>query len=173
MATNTAADKAGSIPDGNWRVAPDSSRIAFRMRLFGVIPTKGGFRGFTGDLEVDSPRDATGQLLVEVASIETGNAKRDDHLRSEDFFEVEKYPVARFNLVKVSPVPGGVTISGTLRIRDREMPIHTPATVTPAAGDSLRIEATVDLDPRKPGFAFKHLPKSMRVQLDLTLDRVG
>lgn len=173
MATNTPVGKAGPIPHGNWRVEPDSSRIVFRLRLLGVIPTKGAFPAFTGELDVDPVAGAAGQLLVEAASIETGNAKRDKHLRSKDFFEVEKYPVARFNLVKVSAVPGGATISGTLRIRDRDLAIHTPATVTTTAGGSLRIEATLDLDPRKAGFGFKPLPKSVRIQLELNLDRIG
>ena len=173
MAPTTAPGKAGSILDGSWRVAPDSSRIDFRLRLLGVIPTKGGFRDFTGELDVDPVEGAVGLLRVEVASIETGNARRDKHLCSENFFEVEKYPVAWFNLDKVSSVAGGTTISGTLRIRDREMVIHTPATVSPAAEGSLRIATALDLDPRKAGFTFKPLPKSVRIQLELTLYRVG
>lgn len=173
MATNTAAEKASPIPHGNWRVAPDTSRIDFRLRLLGLIPTKGGFRGFTGELGVDPVAGETGELLVEVASIETGNAKRDKHLCSDDFFEVERYPVARFSLAEVSSVSGGATISGALRIRDRDLAIHTPATVTTTAGGSLRIEAALDLDPRKAGFAFKRLPKSVRVELELNLDRIG
>jgi polyisoprenoid-binding protein YceI len=173
MVTNIAGRKTVPIPDGRWRVKPDSGGIAFRTRLLGVVSVSGGFRVFSGELEVDAAKVTAGELLIEVGSLETGNARRDKHLCSEDFFEVEKFPSARFSLAEVSSHADGATISGTLQIRDRALAIHTPATVVPGAGDSVRIEATPELDPREIGFAFKFLPKVVRMEIDLTLERCG
>jgi polyisoprenoid-binding protein YceI len=173
MATSATTAKADLIPHGNWRVAPGASRIDFRMRLLGVIPTKGSFRAFTGRLEADPSQVTTGELVIQVASIETGNPKRDNHLCSKDFFEVEKYPRAQFDLISVKAVEDRAAIVGTLRIRDREIAIDAPATITQGSEGSLRIEASMKLDPRKAGFSYVYVPRSMRVQIDLSLDRVS
>jgi polyisoprenoid-binding protein YceI len=105
----TQTTEAHPIPlsPGNWRIdpAPARSELGFVTHMFGLIPVRGRYSGFNGELHIDGAGNASGVLRVEAETISTGIKKRDAHLRSTDFFAVERHPHMRFELTALTPMP--------------------------------------------------------------------
>ncbi|MGE8206987.1 YceI family protein [Heyndrickxia sp. NPDC080065] len=107
-----------------WVVDTVHSSIDFSIKHMVIAKVKGTFLTFDASIEAD-PEDLTTadiEFNVEVASIDTRNKDRDNHLRSADFFDVEKFPKMQFKsskIVKKSEgeyeVTGDLTIHGTTR----------------------------------------------------------
>lgn len=88
---------------GNYDIDPRHSYIGFKVRHMGITDVTGSFRDFSGAINYD-PKDiskSSVNFTAKVTSIDTGVAPRDNHLRSADFFEVEKYPEMTFKTTKV------------------------------------------------------------------------
>ncbi len=117
--TVTSTSPAGTtpLPTGTWKVDPIHSSVEFHVKHLGIATVKGQFKAFEGTLEVsDSGVRAYG--TVEVASVDTREPQRDEHLRSADFFEVESFPQITFQFDRDPPARRG-------RVRDRRRP-HDP-----------------------------------------------
>jgi len=168
--TNTTAHPLPLSP-GDWRVVPARSELGFATRILGLIPVRGRYSGFDGELQIDDAGNARGVLRVEAETISTGIKKRDSHLRSSDFFAVERHPHMTFELTALTPgADGGVTLAGTLQIRDRGLAINTPVSVAATDADGLRVDADFHVDHHAAGFEIKRLPRSVRIQAALTLE---
>jgi polyisoprenoid-binding protein YceI len=83
------------VPAGTWKVDPVHSSVEFQVKHLGISTVKGQFKEFEGTLEF-GPEGAVAYGTVKTASVDTREPQRDDHLRSADFFEVEKYPEIGF-----------------------------------------------------------------------------
>jgi len=168
--TQTTQALAVPLSPGEWNVDPARSELGFSTRIFGLLPVRGRYSGFGGELHIDSAGKASGTLRVEAETISTGINKRDSHLRSQDFFHVDVHPHMTFVLTGLTPNSDGtVTLTGTLHIRDRELAINTPASVGLVDSDGLRINADFAVDHRAAGFEIKRLPRAVRIQAALTL----
>jgi polyisoprenoid-binding protein YceI len=90
----------------NWQIDPEHSTVGFKVRHMMVSNVKGDFGKFSGTVQIDDKNLAQSkvQVHIDTASIDTGVAKRDDHLRGGDFLEVAKYPTMTFVSSKVVPV---------------------------------------------------------------------
>jgi polyisoprenoid-binding protein YceI len=88
MATTTL------LPTGAWSVDPGRSRIEFQIKQFGIAKVRGAFTTFEGTLDVGD--DARVRGSVSAASIDTGNDRRDAHLRSAEFLHAERFPTLSF-----------------------------------------------------------------------------
>lgn len=107
-----------------WAVDASHSSIEFSVKHMMISRVKGSFQTFDADIEAD-PNDLTSAnigLSVDLSSIDTRNADRDNHLRSADFFDVENYPKMTFrskSIVKTGEgeydVTGDLTIRGVTR----------------------------------------------------------
>jgi len=161
------------LPAGSWRVVPADSELGFATRMFGLIPVRGRYSGYAGDLTVESDGSAKGSLQVETATVTTGIKKRDSHLRSDDFFASAEHPLMTFALEGIGSQPTGTTITGTLQIRDRTIPIAAPVTIAAHGPDRLRIQAGFTVDHGAAGLAWKRVPQSVQVEASVTLERVG
>jgi polyisoprenoid-binding protein YceI len=108
------------IPTGTWVVDPDHSRIGYAVKHLGISTVRGEFRDFEGTLQIGE--DVSGWKAygtVKVASIDTGEADRDGHLRSPDFFDAAQFPDIAFESTKIEAldddefrVTGRLTIHG-------------------------------------------------------------
>ena len=108
-----------------WTLDPHHTSVSFSAKHLGVATVRGRFITVTADVELDDPNDpvtARGRIIVDAASIDTGNEQRDTHLRSADFLEVERFPTITFELRSVRPaedgaylVTGALTIHGETR----------------------------------------------------------
>lgn len=99
------------------------TQVAFRIRHW-LTKVDGRFRDFDGHIWLDraKPADSRVDVTIQAASIDTGTENRDKHLRSADFFDVEKYPTITFKSTKVAPkgkdlyeVTGDLTIHGVTK----------------------------------------------------------
>lgn len=100
--------------------------VGFTAKHLAVSTVRGQFDRFEGQFEgpEDDVAKTRGELKVEVASIDTRTEMRDNHLRSADFFEAEKYPYITFELTRIEPVDGEkFKAHGDLTIKDATRPI--------------------------------------------------
>ncbi|KOV90808.1 MULTISPECIES: YceI family protein [unclassified Streptomyces] len=111
--TPAPAAQAAAAPDltaltGDYTIDPAHSSIGFVARHAMVTNVKGSFQDFTGTLHLDGadPAKSTATLDVQVASIETGNADRDGHLKSSDFFKIDEFPTMTFRSTKAESLGG-------------------------------------------------------------------
>ena len=149
------APAATGLATGTWRLDPSRSSVEFHVRsLYGLVTVKGRFGRYRGTLDLAS-RPAV-QLDVEAGSLDTGNARRDKHLRSGDFFGVADHPRIRVEADSVELLGDSLRIRGLLYAAGRHTPVEADATVT-AVGDELEIEATALTDQRELGMTFSPL----------------
>ena len=94
-----------AVSASTWKINPDHSSIQFQVRYMSLVNVKGAFDKFQGDVTLDekNPSKSSFEVTVESASINTGVEKRDEHLRTDDFFDCPKYPTIRFVSKKVIP----------------------------------------------------------------------
>src|SRR6202035_6197695 len=98
--------------------------------MWGLAPVKGAFREVTGSGTVTPAGEVSGRIEIGAASIDTGNAKRDKHLRSDDFFLSDKFPVITFDLDRLPAPRDGVAAARALPGRARrQRPARPPAAV--------------------------------------------
>jgi len=116
------ATERTTIPAGTWRVDPVHSSITFEVidttALFSAI--SGRFVDFEGTLEAgERPEGARAYGVIRAASITTDQEKRDAHLRSPDFFDVEKFPEIRFESDRIEAAGDDkIAVHGRLSIKD-------------------------------------------------------
>jgi polyisoprenoid-binding protein YceI len=126
---------------GSWIL--DASRSDVRLKsksMWGLAPVKGVFRQVSGSGTVSPSGDVTGTITVDAGSLDTKNKKRDDHLRSADFFDAANHPAITFTVDNVSPSGTGVTVAGRLSVRDRTRPVSFEAQVSRFDGDEVWLD---------------------------------
>ena len=109
-----------------WNIDPSHSAIHFSVRHMVVSKTRGRFTKWNGQIafDPDRPEASSVQVAIEPASIDTADAQRDGHLRSADFFDVEKYPQATFKSTKVEDLGGDkYRITGDLTVHGVTRPV--------------------------------------------------
>jgi polyisoprenoid-binding protein YceI len=163
------------LPAGTWRVDPGASQVNFRTPTMFVLPVNGFFERFSGELRVDQQGDATGTLVINTGSLQTGIRRRDEHLRGADFFRVEQHPEMTFTIESLATGRDGLDLSGSLRIRDQSLPLGFPVTAI-AHGDHLHIEGRVRIDLGSRGLGWAKpgiVGSSARANVALTLQPAG
>jgi polyisoprenoid-binding protein YceI len=107
-----------------WKIDPAHSSAEFKVRHMMISNVKGSFRGLTGTMiqNTADPGKCTIEASVDVATVSTGDPQRDGHLKSADFFDVEKYPVMTFKSSQVErkgaeeyKVSGDLTLHGVTK----------------------------------------------------------
>jgi polyisoprenoid-binding protein YceI len=121
-----------AIPTGTWNVDPSHSSVEFRVKHLGISTVKGQFKEFEGTLEIGqdiTASKATGK--INAASIDTGEPKRDEHLRSADFFDVENYPYITFESTNIEVIDEDeFHVTGDLTMHGITKPITLHAEIT-------------------------------------------
>src|ERR1700682_267805 len=93
--STTIADVQAFLKDaiGRWSLDPAGSSVQFYVKHFwGVVTVHGSFETLEGEGKVDPDGGVSGHLTIDAKSLNTKNRKRDKHLRSADFFDVEHHP---------------------------------------------------------------------------------
>ena len=91
------------------------------------------------------------------ASIDTGNTRRDTHLRSADFFDVANHPDITFTATRVRPAGQGVLVTGTLSVRDRTRPLSFEAAAAVPGHGEIRLDAEVRINRADFGLTWNRL----------------
>jgi polyisoprenoid-binding protein YceI len=105
----------------SWKIDPHHTLIEFTVKHMMMTTVRGRFNTFDGTLDInpDNPQASKAEGSVDVASIETNDPERDNHLRSADFFDVEKYPKMTYRSTRVEPVgENKYKVYGDLTIKD-------------------------------------------------------
>ena len=151
-----------SDPDtaGVWNLVPDRSTISFKIKnMWGLISVKGRFTDFNGDGQVTGKGAIFGRLDIRVASLRTGIGKRDQHLRSADFFDVERFPEVSVVVTAVQPSTGNAAdLRATFTIKGVTAPVPLPVRIALLDDGSVRVSTKTEVD---------------RAQFGLSWNRVG
>jgi polyisoprenoid-binding protein YceI len=127
-----SAESAAQGESGVYDFDAAHTFIGFRVKHMGLIEVPGYFRGFTGRInyEAKEPAKSSVEFTAKVATIDTGVERRDNHLRSADFFEVEKYPELTFRSSKVEKTDGGWMVTGDLTMKGVTKTLTFPFNIT-------------------------------------------
>jgi polyisoprenoid-binding protein YceI len=116
--------EAPGLEAGVWTVDPVHSEIGFSVRHLMVSKVRGRFTKFEGTLTVaDNPLDSRAEAVIEASSVVTGDETRDNHLRSNDFFEVDKHQQIKFVSTAVRPAGDDYEVDGDLTIKGVTRPV--------------------------------------------------
>jgi polyisoprenoid-binding protein YceI len=119
-----AAAPASALTPGRWALDPHHSAITFAIRHLGLSKVRGRFGAFDITLDVGPAEDDLAVAAsIDLASIDTSNADRDVHLRSTDFFNVEKHPTMTFRSTQIAPADEGYTMAGELTLNGVTRPV--------------------------------------------------
>lgn len=104
---------------GTYAIDPSHSRFGFVARHAMVTKVRGQFTEFEGSLELDGndPFNSSGELTIQASSIDTRNADRDNHIRSNDFLAMDEYPEISFKTTAIEGGPDTWQVTGDLTIR--------------------------------------------------------
>ena len=136
--TATAVNPDVAALSGEYTLDPAHTTIGFVARHAMVTNVKGSFRDFSGTLHLDGsdPAASKASIDVQMASIDTGNADRDGHLKSSDFFNIEEFPTMTFRSTKAEALGGDdYRITGDLSILGVTKPITIDLEFNGAAKD--------------------------------------
>jgi polyisoprenoid-binding protein YceI len=108
-----------------WNIDTAHSQIGFAVRHMMISTVRGKFTKVDADVQIDLANLSQARVTarIEAASIDTGDEKRDGHLRSPDFLDVENHPKIAFTSTQVSQQGSNLTVQGLLKIRAQEHPI--------------------------------------------------
>jgi polyisoprenoid-binding protein YceI len=145
--------KGTIVPAGTWSVDPIHSSVGFSVKHLGIANVRGKFEDFEGTLEIgEGDETAKAYGTVKGVSINTGDAGRDEHLRSGDFFGVEQNPDLRFESTRINPVDDETfEITGDLTMNGVTKPITLTAEVQgeetdPWGNERVALEVTGQLN---------------------------
>jgi len=137
--TFDAVPAAGIDLSGSYTFDTAHSRFGFQARHAMVTTVRGHFEDFTGTVTLDeaNPTSSSVDITIQVKSITTSQADRDNHLRSSDFFDPETYPTITFRSTTIERVEGeDYKVTGDLTIKGVAKPVTLDLTFTGAAKDN-------------------------------------
>jgi polyisoprenoid-binding protein YceI len=177
MSTTTSAQDGRQLAGTRWRLDPSSSSAEFRVPyIWGLASVTGRFQRLDGWLEVDDDHRWHMELTVDAASLDTGNRKRDRHLRSADFFDVEHHREMRFRSTTTTDLGAGrLRVEGELEAAGERVRLEVGVTVEHADG-RLEVKAAAIVDQRLLAMTFSPLraigtPTTLELHARLSRER--
>ncbi len=173
-----------------WTIDPAHSRVGFTARHMMITKVRGRFTGVEGEITIDSgdPSASSVTVAIDAASIDTGVDDRDQHLRSEDFLDVERHPELTFRSTSVEgfkpdeeadfTVVGDLTIAGTTREVTLDATYEGEGT-DPWGGERASFAAHTTIDRREFGLTWNQTLEtggvlvSHDVEIDLEVQAVA
>jgi polyisoprenoid-binding protein YceI len=128
-----AATLAGSFlanAADTYTIDPAHTRVGFSARHLGINHVKGSFKEFTGKLAMDGGKLKEATAAIQVQSIDTGIAQRDNHLRTADFFDATNYPTITFKTKSVEEKGGEVVMIADFTMRGVTKELRLPVTLS-------------------------------------------
>lgn len=163
-----------------WAIDMPHSSVNFKIRHLGISNVNGTFGEWDGELVFDENDLTAGaaDITIRTASVNTDNQKRDDHLRSADFFEVEKFPTITFKSDKMERKGDGYVLTGKLKIMDVEKSVaiavdYLGAAETPWGDKRAGFEGTLTIKREDFGVGWKDIkyhPPLIGNDVEITLN---
>jgi polyisoprenoid-binding protein YceI len=163
---------------GTWSIDPGRTKLAFVGRAFGLSKVRGHFTGLGGTARVaPDPSESTVDVTIDMASVESGNARRDTHLRSAALFDVDNHPIAHFRSTAVSLQATRGAITGDLTVKGITQPVVLDVecrgqTRDPSAKDRAVFSATATVDRHDWGVTWGRLFVSRNIKLEIDVELV-
>lgn len=125
MAAIQVPDQTPLPPVGTWAVDTTHSDVSFTARHLMVTKVRGRFGVTSGAVTIaENPFESSVEAVIDVNSVHSGEAARDEHLRSADFFDAEHYPTITFRSTKVEAAGDGeYRLTGELTVKDVTRPV--------------------------------------------------
>lgn len=154
--------------------------INFRIQHLGYSWVQGRFNEFDGNFSYDaaSPEASTVSVTIKTPSVDSNHAKRDKHLRGDDFLAVDKFPEAKFESTAFTPAADGTAVlSGNLTLHGVTKPVDITVTTIgegkdPWGGYRAGFSGTTELKLKDFGIDYNLGPASASVYLDLNVEGV-
>ncbi|CAM5628921.1 YceI family protein [Streptomyces canarius] len=172
---------------GLWTIDRSHSRVGFSVRHAMVTTVRGAFTDYDSTLYFDGarPSQARAELVVRVASVDTGVEQRDAHIVGPDFFDARRYPEMTFRSTSTSHEGGGsFRMTGDLTIRDITRPVHLQldylgSVLDPFGYERAGFDGTTTIDRTEWGLAYNQRLKTggtmvsekVRLQFDISAIR--
>lgn len=145
MSETIPQDVTTRLPEpGTWEIDPGHTEVAFVGRHFMLTKVRGRFETVIGTVEVGAdPAQARVDVEIDMASVRSGSAERDDHLRSADLFDTAAHPTAAFRSTAVDWDGRSGTMHGDLTIRGITRPVRLDVSLLGALTDPWGAERAV------------------------------
>ena len=156
-----------------YAIAPQQSQVQFKAYSVFAKPV-GKFHTFSGEILADAQQLSASQvrLVIEARSIDTDNAQRDKHLRSEAFLFVEKYPTLTFVSTAITGAGPTYTIQGDLTMRGMTQRLTIPVTVEQHQNDIV-VRGHISLSRKAFGITYNALFNPVQDKVDVLFTIVG
>jgi polyisoprenoid-binding protein YceI len=185
MMTNETAERVELPPAGTWTIDPGHADVGFVGRHFGLTKIRGRFNRVAGTVTIaDDVERSSVEVTIDMASVDSGDRARDEHLTSGDFFDVERYPTATFSSTALTATGAGGRLSGDLTIRDVTQPVvldveYLGQVTDPWGNQRLVFSARGDIDREDWGLTWNMVldtggllvSKRIRLEIDVELIR--
>lgn len=129
-----------------WAIDPTHSQITFAVKHLGISTVRGSFGDISGTITETDNVISDVQVTIDTSTINTGTEKRDEHLRSADFFDVATYPTATFALTKAERSGEDLTATGDLTLHGVTKPVTLKGEIGGPAKDpwgNTKVSATL------------------------------
>lgn len=161
-----AASADGAAAAREFTIDPVHSCVVFKVRHMNIGMFYGRFNDVSGSyaIHADDPSKSSMTVTIKAASVDTNNGKRDDHLKSNDFFSAEQFPEITFKATKFEKsATGEMTVTGDLTLRGTTRPVTAPLTFIGSAegkgGVKSGYETTFTI--RRSDFGISYMPQGL------------
>jgi len=157
MSHSTTTTALPGYVTGTWTIDPVHSDVSFIVRHMMVSKVRGHFGRFEGQIVISAdPLASTATASIDLGSINTNNEQRDNHIRSADFFEVEKYPTMTYRSTGIRQAGDGFVVDGELSLHGETRPVALDVDVNgfgpdPFGGTRVGFSATGEINRRDFG----------------------
>jgi polyisoprenoid-binding protein YceI len=168
---------------GTYAIDTSHTRLGFAVRHMAVSKVRGDFKEFSGTLELaEDPTQSKISVTIQAGSVDTHDENRDNHLRTNDFFDVENHPTWTFTSTAIRPISGTEwNVDGDLTIRGVTRPVTLDATLEGVVQDPygmhrVGFSATTSIEREEFGVSFNGVMEAggvvvgKKVDIDLEIE---
>jgi polyisoprenoid-binding protein YceI len=133
---------------GVWNIDQGQSTIGFKAKsMWGLASVKGRFKDFSGDGQITDAQTVFGRIDIKADSLDTGIRKRDEHLRSADYFEADKFPDISVVVTSAEGIDGDtVDMRAQLTVKGTTAPLPLRTKVAMLDDGAVRLSTQVTID---------------------------
>ena len=155
---------------GTWQLDTEATTIEIRTKaMWGLAKIKGSFTALRGGATVGQAGETSGTLVIDAASINTGLAKRDKHIRTADFLDVASYPTLEYAVTSVRiDATGEVTLAGSFTAHGQTRALEIRGQVTGLGTDRLTITGETDIDRSEWGMSWTKMGSRLDNHVNVT-----
>ena len=141
------AQSVRTLPSGVWKLDPTQTTIAVTAKKLGLISVPGTLTMSAGTIEINGDHQVVSvEVIADAASYTTGNTKRDEHVRSADFLDVDRHPHLAFRTGDVASTPSGYRANGALTVKGETFPLNVDISSVEFDARSSSFVATATVD---------------------------